>query len=662
MARQFVVESLPEAEKSEAAARPGQFVIESLPEQRTTAQDLGRGTGLGARATIKGALAIPHMMLDGGIAIGNAINRATNAIGLTDAAEFPSASSLTDQLLTHLGLAEPETAGERIASDVQAGLTGGGAFATGAKTAAARSPSVVERRVLETLSHHPGVQTVAGGTSAAAAGATREAGGGPLEQLMAGIAGGVAPSAIRTVAPATVRGVVRGGERGRQRYNERLADFEEAGVDPTVAQASGNRRMAAVDTTLAKAPGGAGPMAATAQREAEQMRVRINEIADSYMPSANATKAGHAIEKGLQNFVTRFREEQRFLYDKVDAYIPPGSRVPVSNVAAKLDELVAPIQGATNLSAGMTNPTIVKLRGLLQADAQGGSLPYQAIKELRTTIGEKISNPTLTDDIGTARWKQIYGALSDDMEAAAAAAGPDAQRAFSRANAYTRAGHNRIETTLNRVSGQDSAEKVFQAAVNPSEVREGATTLNAVMRSLSPNERRAVSGAVVRRMGQANPGQQDAAGEVFSAQTFLTNWNKFSPEAKQALFADRDARRGLDAIALAAQRMREGASPFNNPSGTAAGAAQVATYAGLGTAAVTLNFPVAAAIASGIAATNGAARLMANPKFVRWIGKATETPAEMLPTQLQFLTQQANKWSSEDREALGEFIESVSVQ
>ncbi len=65
-------------------------------------------------------------------------------------------------------------------------------------------------------------------------------------------------------------------------------------------------------------------------------------------------------------------------------------------------------------------------------------------------------------------------------------------------------------------------EKVFQAAM--SGTKDGATTLRAVMRSLPEDGQKAVSAAVIKRMGLANPGAQNAAGDAFSPNTFLTNW------------------------------------------------------------------------------------------------------------------------------------------
>lgn len=64
-------------------------------------------------------------------------------------------------------------------------------------------------------------------------------------------------------------------------------------------------------------------------------------------------------------------------------------------------------------------------------------------------------------------------------------------------------------------------------------------------------------------------GTNAAAGERFSAQTFLTNWNKISPEAQRASF-DRHCPqfvKDMDKVARV-EAIRHGSKGFVNPPGT----------------------------------------------------------------------------------------------
>lgn len=628
------------------------------PQQRSTGEDLARGTGLGMRALVNGVLSLPTLPVNIGIGIGNMINRGTNALGLTNAAEYPMVSA--DPLMDALGIAKPENAAERVASDAMSLATGGGAAAKGAEYVAKVAAPGATKEIAALMSQGPTMQAVSGATAGLAGGTAREEGAPPWLETLASFAGGLAPSALQAAGASTVRGTVRGGEAGRQNYADRLKTFEDAGTTPSVGQASGNRAIQSAESGLSQVSASAGVMDRAAEREARDMGAKVESLADQIIPKANATKAGLSIERGIKNFVQRFRGEQKFLYDKLDNFIPPDSQVSVANVAAKLDELSAPIAGAQNISEVMVNPTITKMRDLLKADAANGTVPYQAIKELRTMIGEKIANPSLTDDIGTARWRQIYGALSDDMGAAAQAAGPQAERAFNRANAFTAAGHQRLEDVLQRVSGKDTAEKIFQAATNPSEMRQGATTVGTVMKSLEPEERKAVTAAVVRRLGLANPGQQNDMGEVFSSQTFLTNWNKISPEAKSHLFADTDLRKSLDQVAAASDMIKKGSKVFANPSGTAPAINNQMTGFSLAGAALTGRPEVFTGIVAGLVGANISARLLTKPEFVRWLAKTTTMPPALIPAQVNTFAQHVNRsWSQQDRDEFNKYLNGI---
>jgi hypothetical protein len=95
------------------------------------------------------------------------------------------------------------------------------------------------------------------------------------------------------------------------------------------------------------------------------------------------------------------------------------------------------------------------------------------------------------------------------------------------------------------------------------------------MQSLQPEQQQVVASTVFKRMGQATAGNQNAAGDVFSPETFLTNYNKMSPEAKSALF-DRipELRTQADNLANVAENLREGSKVFKNSSGTAGAESQ----------------------------------------------------------------------------------------
>jgi hypothetical protein len=264
------------------------------------------------------------------------------------------------------------------------------------------------------------------------------------------------------------------------------------------------------------------------------------------------------------------------------------------------------------------------------------TIPYAAIKELRTEIGKVIAEGPLVSGAPTNQWKRLYGALSFDMEAAAKAAGPEAQKAFSRANQYTKAGMERIDTHLQR-SIKPTAEQTYRTLTSDPG---NASKIAATLKSLSVDDRNVVKATFIDRMGKATAGRQDASGDVFSSEAFLTAWNKLDPRSKAVLFSGKEGqlREDLDKIAQVADRIRRGSKVFANPSGTAGATASAAPLVAAG-AAVTGNLPAATTILGLMAGANGGARLMTTPKVVRWLAKATEAPASALPAMINSLGQ-----------------------
>jgi hypothetical protein len=170
-------------------------------------------------------------------------------------------------------------------------------------------------------------------------------------------------------------------------------------------------------------------------------------------------------------------------------------------------------------------------------------------------------------------------------------------------------------------------EKVFGAAM--SGTKDGATTLRAVMQSLSPDQQQVVAATVFKRMGQATAGNQNAAGDTFSPESFLTRYNQMSTEAKSALF---DRVPGLqeqaENMADVAENLRKSSSVFKNASGTAAAEQQTHTMRDLlvgsligGEGGHALLGPHGVALAAAPLAANVMARGMVSPTAVDWAAR-----------------------------------------
>lgn len=561
------------------------------------------------------------------------------------------ASDFADEL----GMRAPQTGTERVLSDVGEALTGTGLTLGigGALNALRPAAASVTDRVGRFLTAQPGLQAVSTATGSGASGTVRERGGTQGQQLAAGLLGGLSPGVAGAGAGAAVRGVVRG--RDGAQMQRTIEDFAALGATPSVGQASGNRLLQGAENLLAGGPTSAGVMNRFAERQADSIGQGLQRRADSLSRNASAERAGRAIERGVDTFAGNTNATKRALYWQADQFIPEQTPVQLQNTWREVVDLTTPTAGATATSSALIQPTILRLRENLAADlaAGGGNIPYSALKRIRSDIGEAISNSSPlnpTSDIRELR--RLYAALSRDMEAAAQAQGPEAVRSARRANNYTRAVADRLEQVRRVVDKNGGPERVFNAVM--SGTRDGGTTLRAVMQSLPKEGQQALTAAVIRRMGLATPGAQDAAGDAFSAATFLTNWNRVSPEAKRALF-DRHGpafSRDMDRIARVADNIKQGSRVFANPSGTANRAAAQAYGVGLPLSIAQAPFtghywPVVATIGGGITA-NIAARALTNPRIVRWLADSTSIPAGSVNASLRQFVAESQRVGDEE--------------
>lgn len=688
-----------------------------------------RDLAFGARSVLQGIGSLLGAV--GGDALGALETKIT---GRPVASFRDNAATLGDALR----LPKAQTAGDRVLGDVGEALTGtaltlggGGALTAGRSVAptlarAAPAPNVVPtlgEKAGSFLTAQPALQVASTITGSGAASGTRELGGGAGAQAVAGLAGGLAPGFVPRlptagVGSAVTQNLTRRALRGSDpsQLQQTLGEFAEAGVQPSMGQATGNRVLQATETLLGSVPGSAGVVDRFAQRQAGQFGDRIDEIASSLAPGGQAVDpemAGLAIRQGIAGpggFKETSRAESNALYRALDELIPQDSRVDISNVQAALRELNQAIPGAPSTSRLFQNARLGSIEGGLIDDTQGvqalltqpgmqeqadayraylqaqarsvemenarrkslgmtvmepvptadqieqnvmatlgnmtdNRLPYEALQKLRSLVGREIDNANFGSDVPRSMWRPVYAALSRDMEEAVKATGnPKAAEALTNANQY----HSRYVDQLENIDsiiGKRDGEGAYLAAV--SGAKDGPTRIRSIMQALPEDQKKIVSSAFIRRMGRAVGSQQTDEGDVFSMNTFLTNWANTSPEARKVLFGSYgpEFERNMQTIAKATSRIRDGSKVFSNPSGTGGRAALIGQVAGTSSAAaasLASGNPAVAfmALAGSLASAGGSnvlAKVMTSPKYVNWLARTSEKPTGELVSQLQVL-------------------------
>jgi len=404
---------------------------------------VGAATGAGIGATLGGVGAIPGAA--GGATAGLLTDIGSRVYSSLTGQGKPL-GELLDEIKTDIGLPRPVTAGERMRSNIIEATTGmGGGMAAGKLATQAVSP--VLRGVGQVLTERPAMQAASGVTSAMGSSLAEQAGAGPVGQTAAGLAGAIISSA-GPLGEASLRQLGR-ARASQEEIRRNIESFAAAGTTPSAGQATGSGVIQGLETTIGRLPGSVSMMREKAISQQAEIGARTKQIAEELSRVKEPTIAGAGIQRGVEDvFLPRARLVESGLYNNLDTVIPKVKPVKASNTYAALEQLSRPIEGAPALSRNqlVMSQEIGALKGDLESDLLNaeGDIPFSALKGLRSKIGEKLSSVQLMSTVSQGQYKKIYGALTEDLKAAAEEAGPKAVNSLSRANKYTRALHSRM--------------------------------------------------------------------------------------------------------------------------------------------------------------------------------------------------------------------------
>ena len=270
------------------------------------------------------------------------------------------------------------------------------------------------------------------------------------------------------------------------------------------------------------------------------------------------------------------------------------------------------------------------------------NMTLATMRSIRTEVGRALSNYNpLQQSLDKTQLKAIYASLSRDMEVglqtlanraavrsqygdnsadrvtvrmAQQAAG--ALRAFRTADRYYRQSMERMDRfsqVLQAQSPEQAANRLVRASMsgNKGDIRQ----FRAAMAGLRAEERAEFGAMVVRNLGTPNASARGMVQEHgFSAQTFVTNFQKMSPEARNLAFMP-EHQRALDQLFRVANRIAN-VEALANTSRSASNALNVSAIIGSFAQAATGDIVTPIAIGTGGFATSV---VMSRPEYVRWM-------------------------------------------
>ena len=383
--------------------------------ERSAGESFGRGAGLATRAlgpimAGAGAGAAGGALIGGVGAIPGAIAGATAAAlaePLSNAAvsaynyfagkNQPTPSQAMERGMTQMGLPEPQTAGERLASTA---LRATADTMTGARTArmvadALPMTSEVARPVMQTLAAAPNQQIVSSALGSTAAQGAIEAGANPLAALALGGAAGSLPFLVRpgNLLPNMSSDVRRGN----------VQTLQEAGIPITPAQELYNPFASTMESVMRYLPTSAAKVAGVEDKQMRAWTKAVNkqfgldseiatpEVLDAYQKAwgqrADTLERATALRPddkfvqelgGMRDQFTRGLDEAGFrLFEgklnKVAEFVAArsqGAEIPGQNFRVIDSELRAEINASKN-SANAADREYARALERLQASFYG---------------------------------------------------------------------------------------------------------------------------------------------------------------------------------------------------------------------------------------------------------------------------------------------------
>lgn len=376
-----------------------------------------------------------------------------------------------------------------------------------------------------------------------------------------------------------------------------------------------------------------------ATRANQQMNAATGNVALRQGQVVPTVEAGEALKAGAQKYAKVTSARGGRLYDKAE--IAAGdTRINPEGAVIELDKEIM------NLMEGgqaPNSPAIQKLqeyRDRLMRFAGGqtrfgetGGMSFRGIRQVISDLGAEAYSPEMRANNTSRILNNVARKAQEDLARSIRQTGnPKAIKDLDTANAYWSNRASTIDDVLEPILGEGkSGEDVVSAIESMSRgTKGGSRRLAGVFAAMPPKAADNARATLISRLGAAAPGAQNAAGDVFSSSTFLTNWNKMTPEGKQALFGNNPVvSRQLDELArLAGARKSTEALGNVSNTGRAVNVGQAIKGAGeVGALALAGNFLGVPAALTIAALDAGAGKLLSSPAFARIVAGAPKTPA-----------------------------------
>jgi hypothetical protein len=419
-----------------------------------------------------------------------------------------------------------------------------------------------------------------------------------------------------------------------------IEKFESLGIEPVGAAIGRKGVLGRMGAGLEQRMAAAPIMQKQAEKVVVQLDSALQNISSRMGQIRTVNEAGAALKKTVEVAEKRIRDGFSKKYDEVfdeigaDTVVTEMTSVnaALQPVLRQLAELPADAQPTGQLLA------LVKKYDALSKFAETGNMTFQQLRDLRTQLrlirSKKISGTQgdydrMVDD--------IYKGITDDLAIAANSVNPKLGAKIKVIDTERAIFADTAQKTFDKIRSFDADNQAYDYIMTSAKGmgKEGIKALQRLRENFTPDEWGDVAGSALYNLGRENAGAQVGDVAEFSVATFMKNLSqikKNGPEGMEALFGgtqfagvSEDLMKLVDVVGALKEVKR-----YTNFSNTAGTLDQMVFWGSLASASEKLLMGqpgVAAAIVTGsVLAPMGAAKLMTNPAFIKWIS----TPASQI--------------------------------
>jgi hypothetical protein len=427
-------------------------------------------------------------------------------------------------------------------------------------------------------------------------------------------------SAMQTIREAAIKAPEVGPSlaqrtfQAAQRHGVRLMPADVGG--PTLQRLTAGTQQSVTGTT---------PISEAASQTVADLAAAAGRAADTTGTVGTSFETGTKLKDAALMFATQTSQRGGRLYDRVkdkaqDVVFRPLNAV--KEIDRKIDQL--------RLKNDPSDPI---LRYLEEKRTQlSQPFGYEGLKGVLSDLKKdhrQRDDLMLRSSDAKRELGDVVRALETDMTDTLVKVGkPGAASAFKTANQYWRARVETIDDALEPIIGNASSGEQVVASINTMTRggKGGVARLGRVINALPESDRGDVRATIIDGLGMVS--------NKFDPTAFMKNWEKITPEAKQALFGkDKGLLQSLNDIALLADQTKQ-AQRFMNASQTA-GALQVnnifnqlggaLTVGGAATGTGTLTGVGLATILAPLVLGRLSAKALTSQRLVRYLANAPKT-------------------------------------